>query len=170
MPGAWSIAQSLLPEFDHEMATTRTLLAAVPETRASWQPHAKSMSLGRLAAHIGNMPNWVLITLQQDELDVAVPDATGQRAFESTAATLERFDALLRSGRAVLADTPDAVMHTLWTLKSAGHTIFSMPRGAVLRAWVMNHMIHHRGQLSVYLRLLDVPVPSVYGPTADSAS
>jgi uncharacterized damage-inducible protein DinB len=170
MPGAWSITQTMLPEFDHEMATTRTLLAAVPDAFARWQPHAKSMTLGRLAAHIANMPNWLLLALQQDELDVGVPGATGQTSFESTAATLARFDALVKTSRNVLADTPDAVLQTLWTLKHSGHAIFSMPRGAVLRAWAMNHMIHHRGQLSVYLRLLDVPVPSVYGPTADSGS
>ena len=164
-----AIVDALLPEFDHEMATTRTLLAAVPDARASWQPHAKSMSLGRLAAHIGNMPNWVLLTLQQDELDLGVGDATGQAPFTSTAESLARFDALVKSSRAVLAETPDAVMQTLWTLRSGNHAIFSMPRGAVLRTWTMNHMIHHRGQLSVYLRLLDVPVPSMYGPTADSA-
>jgi uncharacterized damage-inducible protein DinB len=168
MPGLWSIAQSLLPEFDHEMSTTRTLLAAVPDAYAAWQPHAKSMSLGRLAAHIGNMPNWVLLTLQHDELDVGIAGATGQRPFESSAATLERFDALVRSSRAALAETPDPLMLAPWTLKSGGHPLFSMPRNGILRAWVLNHMIHHRGQLSVYLRLLDVPLPSIYGPTADS--
>jgi uncharacterized damage-inducible protein DinB len=165
-----AMAQWLLPEFDHEMATTRTLLSAAPGAHAGWQPHPKSMTLGRLAAHLANMPNWALITLQQDEFDVGVSGASGQTPFESMAVTLARFDALVKSARAVLAETPDAVLLAPWTLRNSGHLIFSMPRAAVYRAWVMNHMIHHRGQLSVYLRLLDVPVPSVYGPTADTAS
>jgi uncharacterized damage-inducible protein DinB len=163
------MVQSLLPEFDHEMATTRTLLAAVPEARADWQPHAKSMSLGRLAAHLANMPAWAIATLQQDELDLSAPGVATQPPFESIAATLTRFDTLVRSGRAALAETPDAALLAPWTLKHGGHTLFTMPRGGVFRTWVMSHMIHHRGQLSVYLRLLDVPVPAVYGPTADTA-
>jgi uncharacterized damage-inducible protein DinB len=165
-----AVAQSLLPEFDHEMAATRTLLAVVPDAHVGWQPHPKSMTLGRLAAHLANMPNWALITLQQDEFDVGLPDAFGQNPFESVAATLARFDARVKSARAVLGETPDAVLIAPWTLRQSGHVIFSMPRAAVYRTWVMNHMIHHRGQLSVYLRLLDVPVPAVYGPTADTAS
>jgi len=165
-----SIAQLLLPEFDHEMATTRTMLAVVPEARADWKPHPRSMSLGKLATHIGMMPNWAIIALQQDELEIDPSGGTAPQPFESLAATLDRFDALVKSSRAVLAATPDAAMFVPWTLKSSGQTILSMPRVAAFRSWVMNHMIHHRGQLSVYLRLLDVPVPPVYGPTADTAA
>ena len=166
-----SIAQTLLPEFDHEMATTRTMLAAVPNDRAQWQPHGKSMSIARLAMHITSMPNWGLITLQQDEFDLNPPDGSRPPVqFESTAATIERFDSLVKKSRAVLAATSDAEMMAPWTLKNAGHTVFIMPKAAVFRSFVMNHMIHHRGQLSVYLRLLDVPVPPAYGPTADSAA
>lgn len=165
-----SIAQSLLPEFDHEMATTRTMLAVVPEARADWKPHPRSMSLGRLATHIATMPNWAIITLQQEQFEVNPPGGSAPQPFESRAATLDRFDALVRSSRAILAATPDAAMFVPWTLRSSGQIIVSMPRAAVFRSLVMNHMIHHRGQLSVYLRLLDVPVPSVYGPTADTAA
>jgi uncharacterized damage-inducible protein DinB len=164
-----STVQSLLPEFDHEMSVTRTMLAAVPNARADWQPHAKSMSLGRLAAHLANLPAWAVAALQQDELDLTAPGVAAQPPFESMAATLERFDALVRTSRTALAGTPDAALLAPWTLKHGGHIVFTMPRGGVFRTWVMSHMIHHRGQLSVYLRLLDVPVPSVYGPTADTA-
>jgi len=165
-----SIAQSLLPEFDHEMSTTRTLLAAVPESRADWQPHAKSMSLGRLAMHLSNLANWGVITLKQEEFDLSPPGgAPPQAGFESVAAMLERFDGFVKSSRAALAGASDVELMVPWSLKRAGQTIFSMPRAAVFRSLVMNHMIHHRGQLSVYLRLLDVPVPPSYGPTADSA-
>ena len=161
--------QSLLPEFDHEMATTRTMLLAVPNARADWQPHAKSMTIGRLAAHLANLPAWAIAALQQDELDLAAPGVAEQPPFESMTATIGRFDALVRAGRAALANTPDAALFAPWTLKHGGHTLFTMPRGGVFRTWVLSHMIHHRGQLSVYLRLLDVPVPAVYGPTADTA-
>ncbi len=163
-----SIAQSLLPEFDHEMSVTRVLLAAVPNVRAEWQPHAKSRSVGRLAAHLANLPAWAVAALQQDELDLAAPGVAAQPPFASMAATIERFDALVKTSRRALVETPDAALLAPWTLKQGGQTVFTMPRGGVLRTWVLSHMIHHRGQLSVYLRLLDVPVPSVYGPTADS--
>jgi uncharacterized damage-inducible protein DinB len=165
-----SIAQSLLPEFDHEMTTTRTMLAVVPGAYADWKPHAKSMSLGSLAAHISTMPHLAILTLQQEEIEMNPPGGSVPQPFESLAATLDRFDRLVKSSRAVLAATPDVAMFVPWTLKSSGQTIFSMPRIAVLRSWVMNHMIHHRGQLSVYLRLLNVPVPSVYGTTADTSA
>jgi uncharacterized damage-inducible protein DinB len=165
-----SIVQSLLPEFDHEMSVTRVMLAAVPNARADWQPHAKSMTLGRLAAHLANMPAWAVATLQQDELDLSAPGVATQPPFESMTATIARFDTLVATSRRALAEMPDAGLLAPWTLKHGGHTVFTMPRGGVFRTWVMSHMIHHRGQMSVYLRLLDVPVPSVYGPTADSAA
>jgi uncharacterized damage-inducible protein DinB len=161
-----SIAQSLLPEFDHEMAMTRTLLACVPEARADWKPHVKSMSLGALAIHLARLPNWGIMTLQQTGLDLD-PGSTPPQ-FESLEATLARFDALVSNARGLLAASPDAALLVPWTLKRAGHTLFSMPRIAVLRSFMLNHMIHHRGQLSVYLRLLDVPLPAMYGPTADT--
>jgi uncharacterized damage-inducible protein DinB len=128
------------------------------------------MSLGRLATHLSTLPQWGVITLREEEFDLSPPGgAAPQPHFESVAATLERFDALVKASRSALAAASDAELLAPWTLKHAGQTIFSMPRAAVFRSFVMNHMIHHRGQLTVYLRLLDVPVPASYGPTADSA-
>lgn len=167
-----AIAESILPEFDHETATTRTLLERVPAEKAEWQPHVKSMSLGRLAMHIANLPNWATITLERREFDTNPPD--GPRitspAFESAARLLQIYDANVSAARALLARTTDGEFMVQWTLKSGGKTMFSMPRIAVFRSFVLNHAVHHRGQLSVYLRLLDVPLPNIYGPTADTQS
>ena len=160
------LAQSLLPEFDHEMATTRTLLTCVPEAHADWKPHARSMSLGQLSSHLANVAYWGVITLQQHEFDLGISPLSP--AFESLGATLALFDARVATTRGLLVEAPDVALLVPWTLKKAGHTLFSMPRIAVFRSFVMNHMIHHRGQLSVYLRLQDVPLPAMYGPTADN--
>lgn len=164
-----SIAQSMLPEFDHEMATTRRVLERVPEADAAWQPHAKSMTLGQIAAHIGSAPFYCTAATSRDEFDVAAPDgaAVERPGFSTTAALLESFDALVREAREGLAGASDEHLMQPWTLKSGGHTVFTLPRVAAIRFLALNHIIHHRGQLSVYLRLRDVPVPSIYGPSAD---
>jgi uncharacterized damage-inducible protein DinB len=164
------IAQTLLPEFDHEIATTRALLERVPEAHAAWKPHARSMSLGDLAVHISMLPRLGAVTMAQDEFDLNPPGGPGYQTppFASTAALLEAFDENVRTGREAIAGASDAQMTATWTLKNAGATIFSLPRVAVFRSMVMNHLIHHRGQLSVYLRLRDVPLPSIYGPSADT--
>lgn len=162
-----TIAESMLPEFDNEMKTTRTLLERVPEANPDWTPHVKSMSLGRLAVHTAELLDWIGVTLQETELDFA----KGQyqpAAFTSTADLLAMFDTKVQSARAILAAAADQDMMVPWTLRNGEQVFFSMPRIAVLRGMVMNHLIHHRGQLSVYLRLNDVPLPSIYGPTADS--
>ena len=165
-----SIAESMLPEFDHETATTRTLLERVPEGKAGWKPHAKSMSLGQLAMHIAHLPEWAPVTLERTEFDTNPPD--GQRvttpAFESRAQLLQAYDESVKTARAMLARTSDGDFMVPWTLKNAGRSLFSMPRAAVFRSFILNHAVHHRGQLSVYLRLLDVPLPNIYGPTADT--
>ena len=165
-----AIAESILPEFDHETATTRTLLERVPAEKAEWQPHVKSMSLGKLAMHIANLPNWATITLERTEYDTNPPD--GPRvttpAYESGVRLLQIYDANVSAARALLVRTTDGQFMVQWTLKSGGKTMFSMPRIAVFRSFVLNHAVHHRGQLSVYLRLLDVPIPNIYGPTADT--
>lgn len=165
-----TIAQSMLPEFDHEIATTRTLLERVPGDKAAWKPHPKSTALGRLSMHIAELPQWVAGTLRQTEIDVNPVEGPGfvSAPFESTPAMLATFDANVKAARAVLETTPDADFFVPWSLKNAGKVTFTMPRVAVLRSFVMNHIVHHRGQLSVYLRLNDVPLPNIYGPTADT--
>lgn len=164
-----AIKDAILPEYDHELATTRRLLERIPEQHAGWKPHPKSMSLGNLAAHLATLPLWGSATMNLAELDLGVPDSAGYRApsFESTQGILATFDENARQVREAIAAASDEDMKTPWTLKNAGQTIFTMPRAAVLRSFVISHMIHHRGQLSVYLRLHDVPIPSIYGPTAD---
>ncbi|MEP6688545.1 MAG: DinB family protein [Gemmatimonadales bacterium] len=164
------IADTLLPEFDHEMAGTRRMLEAVPAADAAWKPHPKSSPLGDLAAHIATLPLWGRLTLERTELDLGIPAnaALAGAPFTTTPELVERFDRNVRDARAALAAATDADMAVTWTLKNAGTTILSMPRAAVLRGFVLSHMIHHRAQLSVYLRLRDVPLPSLYGPTADT--
>jgi uncharacterized damage-inducible protein DinB len=165
-----AIAESMLPEFDHETATTRTLLERVPDAKAGWKPHGKSMSLGDLAMHIANILAWTPITLKQTEFDTNPPGGQSytQPQYESTSRLLAVYDEGVKAARAMLASASDPEMMVPWTLKSAGKTIFSMPRAGVFRSFIMNHAIHHRGQLSVYLRLCDVPLPAIYGPTADT--
>ena len=165
-----AIAESILPEFDHETATTRTLLERVPADKAEWKPHAKSMSLGQLAMHIANLPNWASITLERTEFDSNPPDGprVTSPSYESGAKLLQTYDANVSAARVLLVRTTDAEFMVPWALKNGGKSLFSMPRVAVFRSFVLNHAVHHRGQLSVYLRLLDVPVPNIYGPTADT--
>ena len=165
-----SIVQTLQPEFDHEMANTRRLLEVVPAADAAWKPHPKSSSLGDLAAHIATLPRWARLVLEQPELDLGSPAnaSIAKVPFTTVPELLEQFDRHVREARAALAPVTDAAMGVTWTLKNRGTTIFSMPRAAVVRGFILSHMIHHRGQLSVYLRLRDVPLPSLYGPTADT--
>jgi len=169
-PGApMPIRDSLLPELDQELATTRKLLAAVPEAKTAFRPHAKSWTLGELSLHLANLLTWLPSTLKATELDLSPPGGqpfTPPR-FESAAATLRMFDETSRAARAALASASDAELMVPWTLKRSGQALFTMPRLACVRSFVMNHLIHHRGQLTVYLRLCDVPLPPVYGPTAD---
>jgi uncharacterized damage-inducible protein DinB len=165
-----SIAENLLPEFDHETATTRLLLERVPVSRTDWKPHDKSMSLGQLAMHIATIPQWTPVTLKETEFDI---DAQGGRssstpAFESLEHMLKMYDAAVAEARGLLAATTDGELMAPWALKRAGHTIFSMPRAGVFRTFIMNHAVHHRGQLTVYLRQCDIPLPNIYGPTADT--
>jgi len=165
-----SIAERLLPEFDHEMANTRRMLEVVPAAAAAWRPHPKSSALGDLAAHIARLPLWGRMTFETAELDLGSPaNASLARArFTTVPELLEQFDRNVREARAALASTTDEAMAAPWTLKNGATTVFTLPRVAVLRGFVLSHMIHHRGQLSVYLRLRDVPLPSMYGPTADT--
>lgn len=165
------LSQTLLPEFDQEMATTRKLLARVPDDRAGWKPHDKSMSLGRLATHVAELAGWGPTILGQESLDLAPPGGGGYqpRTLESGREIVELFDANVPKTRAAIESAEDAELMQPWTLLKGGEVIFKLPRIAVLRTLLFSHVIHHRGQLSVYLRLNDVPVPSIYGPSADEA-
>jgi uncharacterized damage-inducible protein DinB len=162
-----AIRDLLVPEFDHEMATTRRVLDRVPEAELAWKPHAKSMSLGQLAAHIANIPFWCTATLDRTALDLDTLPSQAPAAPSSRAALLEAFDAKVAAARALLAEQTDAQLLTPWTLKKGTQEFFTLPRISAIRTFVMNHLIHHRGQLSVYLRLKEVPLPPIYGPTAD---
>jgi uncharacterized damage-inducible protein DinB len=164
-----AISAALLPEYDHEMATARKLLERMPAEKEAWKPHAKSFSLGDLCLHLAQLPGWGKMALTTTELDLNPPGGPGFQPpkYESKEAMLETFDANVKSTREALAGASDAEFMVGWTLKNGGASLFTIPRVAVVRTWVMNHVVHHRGQLSVYLRLLDVPVPSVYGPSAD---
>jgi uncharacterized damage-inducible protein DinB len=160
-----SFSQSLLPEFDNEMQNTRKILARVPDERLGYKPHDKSMSLGRLATHIAELPNWAVITIDQDVLDMQ-PGYKPHIA-TSQAEVLEIFDKNVASAREKIASASDEHWGEIWTFKFNGETIMAMPRTAVMRSVVMNHLIHHRGQLSVFLRLNELEVPGMYGPSAD---
>lgn len=165
-----SLAETLLPEFDREMAGTRQLLERVPEADAGWRPHPKSYTLGELAIHLSNLPLWGRLTVELPELDLGAPGNANlvRVPFSSTQDLLERFDRHVREARAALASSSDEAMAAPWSLRNGGRTVFTLPRAAVLRSFVLSHMIHHRGQLTVYLRLRDVPLPSTYGPSADT--
>jgi uncharacterized damage-inducible protein DinB len=162
--------EMLVTEFDRETAVTRQLLERVPEDRTSWRPHARSWTLGELSLHLATLPTWMPATLRATELDLNPPGGPlyPRPVFESARATVRAFDSHVSDARAALTGALDAELDVSWTLKNACEVIFTMPRAAVLRTFVFNHSIHHRGQLSVYLRLCDVPVPPIYGPTADS--
>jgi len=165
------LAEILLSQFDHEMHTTRAVLAAVPEEQGEWRPHPKSTALGALAQHIANLVGFGPLIVQQEERDVHPPGEPPRVSvpFTGTGPLLAAFDANVLATREALTGAPDEVLMVPWALKNGGRVLFSMPRAAVLRSFLISHVIHHRGQLSVYLRLLDVPVPSIYGPTADTA-
>ena len=164
-----SISQSLLPEFDHEIANTRKTLERVPEDKPDFRPHDKSMPLAHLAGHLADVPMWAVMTLTQDELDVNPADGPKftPSVMTSRAELLATFDARVKQTREALAATTDEAMMQPWTLKSGGQQVLSMPRVAVMRSFIMNHMIHHRAQLGVYLRMNNIPVPGLYGPSAD---
>jgi uncharacterized damage-inducible protein DinB len=161
-----ALVDTLLPEFDHEMAITRTVLARVPEEKFDWKPHPRSFSLGVLATHLATLPTWGTETLTRAEIDIGASQQP-PAALPSRQEVLATFDTNVAEARAALADKTDAELMAMWSLKRNGRTIFSMPKTTVLRSFVLNHLVHHRGQLTVYLRLLDVPVPSIYGPSAD---
>ncbi len=167
-----TIAQSLLPEFDLEMANTRRLLERVPDGILDWRPHEKSGTTRWMLSHLATLPGWLPGILAADSMDIAPPGGESYQSpsFESTTAALAAFDAGVAAARAALAEADDATMMATWSLLKAGQVMFSMPRAAVLRGFVLSHSIHHRAQLGLYLRLKDVPLPGTYGPSADEGA
>jgi uncharacterized damage-inducible protein DinB len=158
-----SIADSLLPELDQEMTTTRRVLERVPTDKGQWKPHPKSFSLGHLAQLVAGMPGWITSTLKDDALDLG---RFKGYSYESTETLLDMFDRNVAAARDAIANAKDTEHGKPWSLKHGDRVLFTLPKGAVVRQNI-SHLVHHRGQLTVYLRLLDVPVPSIYGPTAD---
>jgi uncharacterized damage-inducible protein DinB len=163
-----SLADQLLPEFDAEIASTRRLLECVPDGKASWQPHQKSMTLGRLATHVADLAGRATAVCGQDEWDPRPPGATVQpQVLETRAQLLQRFEEGSRRARQALAATPDAAFTGSWTMKREGKPMYTGARLDAYRRIAMNHLVHHRAQLGVYLRLLGVEIPGMYGPSAD---
>ncbi len=161
-----SLAQVSLGDFEHELGTTRRVLERVPDEQWDWKPHAKSMSLGQLAGHTANLLLWGEHTLAETQVDFASPPPAPPKHADR-ASMLDAFDASAGRVRAALASADDEALGQTYTMRRGEQVMMAMPRTAMLRGWILSHIIHHRGQLSVYLRLLDVPVPSIYGPSAD---
>jgi len=162
----------LLREFDHEMANTRKVLERLPEGKLDWKAHPKSNSIGWVGTHVANIPRWLVLTLQQESLDLAPPGGEPYQEVprDSVAAILELFDQNVAAARSALAAAQEEALHQSWTLLRGGTVIFSMPRWMVIRLFVLNHLIHHRAHLCVYLRLNNIAVPGMYGPSADDAT
>jgi len=158
-----SIAEALVPEFDQEMATTRRVLERVPTEKGTWKPHPKSFSLGHLTQLVAMMPGW--ITNQVTETELNLGGYSGY-SYEKTEDLVKLFDKHVKEARKAIASAADSDFTVPWSLKRGEQVFFTAPRGVIVRQTI-NHLVHHRGQLTVYLRLIDVPVPSIYGPTAD---
>jgi uncharacterized damage-inducible protein DinB len=162
-----ALIDTLLPEFDREMGLTRRALARVPDGQFDWRPHPTSFTLGRLAEHLTEMPLWATTTMTESGIDVTAGRPPDYKSPSSCAAVLAQFDARYKTARGAVVNKTDAEFAAPWTLKAGGKEVFTAPKSTVMRNFVMNHMIHHRGQLVVYLRMLGVPVPSIYGPSGD---
>lgn len=161
-----AIVEAMMREFDREASSTRALLERLPEDGLDWKPHEKSMALDLLASHLGEIPRWGVRTINEEGIDID-PDSYQPTVKKTRDEILAFFDENLKAFKTAMTATNDGVLMQPWTLKRSGQKVMSMPKVAVLRAWIFNHMIHHRGQLSVYLRLKDVPLPQTYGPSAD---
>jgi uncharacterized damage-inducible protein DinB len=163
---AGNIRQIALGDLEHELAQTRRVLERVPDAHHGWTPHPKSMPLFGLATHIANTPSWAIAMCTSDAFDLA--DAPGRLQEDpSVAAVLERFDGNVARLKEAMAPLGDEAWLATWTMKNQGQTVMAVPRAAAIRGWLVSHMIHHRAQMTVYLRLLDVPVPGMYGASAD---
>jgi uncharacterized damage-inducible protein DinB len=165
-----TIAELLVPEFDQEMASTRTTLERVPDDKLAWKPHDKSFSMGALASHIATMVTWTVDTMNRTEFDLATASmAEMTRVAGSRGELLSWFDKNVAAARGTL-NKPDADYFVPWTLKNGAQVFFTMPRYNCVRSFCLNHIVHHRAQLGVYLRLNNIPVPGVYGPSADEGN
>lgn len=164
-----SYADAILPEFDQEMASTRQVLERIPDDKLGWQPHPKSHTIGWNANHLADLPNWTVVTLETTSWDIAPPGGEMYKlpSLTSRSELLELFDRNVAEARRLLAAATDEGMAQNWSLLKGGETLFTMPRSVVVRRFVINHMIHHRAILCVYLRLNDIPVPGMYGPSGD---
>jgi uncharacterized damage-inducible protein DinB len=157
---------SLLPEFDQETAATRRVLERVPDSTLEWRPHEKSFNMGELATHLSRLPHWGTLILKQDSYDLAASGPRGQ-ALPTVAAILQQFDTNVREVRAMLVDMTEGQLLQPWTLRRGDRVVMSVPKVSAVRGFVVRHLVHHRGQMTVYLRMNDVPLPPLYGPTAD---
>ncbi|WP_314590434.1 DinB family protein [Paenibacillus terrigena] len=160
------VKQLIVGDGTHELATTRRILERLPEEHMSWKPHEKSMTLGGLATHLINLLNWQIAIFQYPELDLSTVPLR-REPLEKRADVLEEFDANVGKLEKLLAECDEKTLGEEWTLRHGDHIILREPRAIALRTFGLSHMIHHRAQLGVYLRLLDIPVPSIYGPSAD---
>ena len=163
-----TIANQMLAELQQEGTTTRKMLALVPFDKKDWKPHEKSMALGSLSRHVAEIYGWPKETVLDDELDFAKMDGKPVE-INSNEELLALFDRCIAKAKEVLGKTPDEGMSKPWTMRQGEMIFFTMPKSQVMRTWVLNHSVHHRAQLGVYLRLLDIPIPGSYGPSADES-
>ena len=160
------INTALIAELKHEAANTRKMIERIPSDKFEWRPHEKSMTIGRIATHIADIPIWFKRIITADEFDFAT-SVINRETKETTEAILWLFDERLQEAINLLEGAPDEKLNAIWTLRRGDHLFFQLPKKVSLRNFGYNHVYHHRGQLSVYLRLLDIPVPGMYGPSAD---
>lgn len=165
------LRDSLLAELTQETTATRGAIERLPDDKLGWRPHERSWTLGELALHLATIPHWAAVAVEQDSFDVVTDQGEGKReAPATTAEVLEALDANLAAAKVALEAVDESKMGDPWSLKKGGEVVFTVPRGAVIRNMILNHSIHHRGQLTIYMRLLDVPVPAIYGPSADEGA
>lgn len=171
MDAPMSLSAAMVAEWDHETANTRRMLERVPWDRCAWRPHAKSYSMEQLARHLAHLVGWPAGILESDALDLASPAAAAMVPPQphSTADLLASFERNAAASRAAMAGATPHALGQMWTLRHGARVILSLPRAAVIRSMAMNHAVHHRAQLGVYLRLNDLPVPGMYGPSADES-
>ena len=163
-----NLNEALLAELKHEAVNTRKILERAPADKYNWKPHEKSMSLGQLTSHLAELTSWLNAIIEHPELDFATYDYKPKQ-FSTTEDLLKFYDETLAKGSGALQAATNETLMGNWKLRNSDRVFLDLPRIAVVRTMVLSHVIHHRGQLSVYLRLLDVPLPSIYGPTADES-